>query len=71
MKSESLVIAGQPYRGEYVLKACTHQKMRPADYISRWLKSIPLLIQESVVEKQFVLATERAEGLETNSSPNH
>ena len=25
MKSESLVIAGQPYRGEYVLKSCTHR----------------------------------------------
>ena len=26
MKPESLVIAGQPYRGEYVLKSCTHNK---------------------------------------------
>jgi hypothetical protein len=25
MKPESLVIAGQPYRGEYVLRACTHR----------------------------------------------
>ena len=25
MKPESLVIAGQPYRGEYVLGACTHR----------------------------------------------
>ena len=26
MKPESLVIAGQLYRGEYVLKSCTHNK---------------------------------------------
>ena len=26
MKPESLVIAGQPHRGEYVLKPCTHNK---------------------------------------------
>ena len=25
MKLESLVIAGQPHRGEYVLKPCTHR----------------------------------------------
>ena len=25
MKSESLVIAGQPYSGEYVLRTCTHR----------------------------------------------
>jgi len=28
MKPESLVIAGQPYRGEYVLKSCTHRPSR-------------------------------------------
>jgi len=28
MKPESLVIAGQPYRGEYVLKLCTRVAMR-------------------------------------------
>ena len=27
MKPESLVIVGQPYHGEYVLKLCTHQPM--------------------------------------------
>jgi hypothetical protein len=32
MKSESLVIAGQPYRGEYVLGPCTH---RPSHHESR------------------------------------
>ena len=32
MKSESLVIAGQLYRGEYVLKSCTH---RPSSQGSR------------------------------------
>ena len=26
MKSDLLVIAGQLYRGEYVLKSCTHNK---------------------------------------------
>ena len=25
MKPESLVIVGQPYHGEYVLKSCTHR----------------------------------------------
>ena len=25
MKPESLVIVGQPYHGEYVLKLCTHR----------------------------------------------
>ena len=28
MKSESLVIAGQPYGGEYVLGPCTHRPSR-------------------------------------------
>ena len=28
MKLESLVIAGQLYRGEYVLKSCTHRPSR-------------------------------------------
>ena len=28
MKSESLVIAGQPYSGEYVLGPCTHRPSR-------------------------------------------
>ena len=39
MKSESLVIAGQPYGGEYVLGPCTH---RPSHHGS-WLcpKSLP------------------------------
>ncbi len=39
MKSESLVIAGQPYGGEYVPGPCTH---RPSHYGS-WLgpKSLP------------------------------
>ncbi len=32
MKLELLVIAGQPYRGEYVLKSCTH---RPSSQGSR------------------------------------
>ena len=32
LKSESLVIAGQLYRGEYVLKSCTH---RPSSQGSR------------------------------------
>ncbi|KKT81214.1 MAG: hypothetical protein UW78_C0014G0019, partial [Candidatus Azambacteria bacterium GW2011_GWA1_44_9] len=30
MKLELLVIAGQLYRGEYVLKSCTQNKMRLA-----------------------------------------
>ncbi len=32
MKSESLVIAGQPYSGEYVPGSCTH---RPSSHESR------------------------------------
>ena len=38
MKLESLVIAGQPYRGEYVPEPCTH---RPSSHGSRfYLKSL-------------------------------
>ena len=33
MKLESLVIAGQPYRGEYVPEPCTH---RPSSHGSRF-----------------------------------
>lgn len=32
MKLELLVIAGQLYRGEYVLKSCTQNEMRLAVY---------------------------------------
>ena len=31
MKPELLVIAGQTYRGEYVLKSCTHNKSAQQD----------------------------------------
>ncbi len=40
LKSESLVIAGQPYRGEYVPEPCTH---RPSSHES-WGRPKPLLL---------------------------
>ena len=39
MKLELLVIAGQLYRGEYVLKFCTQNERRRAAIIARRLKS--------------------------------
>ena len=39
MKSESLVIAGQPYCSEYVLGPCTHRPSREGNWSS--LKSLP------------------------------
>ncbi len=33
MKLESLVIAGQPHRGEYVLKPCTHRPSTQGSWV--------------------------------------
>ena len=39
MNAELVVIAGQLYRGEYVLRSCTQIKARLAANITKWLKS--------------------------------
>ncbi len=46
MKSESLVIAGQLYRGEYVLKSCTRVAMRSSTQVGALI-----LIQKISVRK--------------------
>ena len=49
MKLESLVIAGQLYRGEYVLKSCTH---RPSTQESRECPKPNLLVHGKLGDRE-------------------
>ena len=52
MKPESLVIADQPCRGEYVLESCTH---RPSLQGSREYRKIPLGAQGRLGDREEVV----------------
>ena len=69
MKLESLVIANQLRRDEYVLSPCTHLKMRLAGIFTKELKSLPLRTRaESRLEQSFS-AKKKVKGSIPNTSP--
>ncbi len=51
MKLELLVIAGQLYRGEYVLKSCTRVAMRSSTLVGALVKDNPTISIHSEMKR--------------------
>src|SRR3989344_6027261 len=68
MKLESLVIAGQLYRGEYVLKSCTHNKRAQQRIHLYGLNPYPLFVTGEQHKGRHISARSMPEGPDAKNS---
>ena len=68
MKLESLVIAGQLYRGEYVLKSCTHNKSAQQVILLRRSNRLPRFVDEAEPKDSRISREMLMEDLEAEDS---